>query len=147
MVGRRFVSTGRQGRASNDGDGKGASGLVANPSATRHFTVVVPIRNTDPGARLQVPGVAPGRDAGIGQVTTVQRRILSEPLGSWYHLRSSTLEQFAGIVVTDQPVGSGAQGWTVTQHVAGGGWPAPCLHSEDGGELMCSLTTWYSVGP
>ncbi len=35
----------------------------------------------------------------------------------------------------------------LTQQVAGGGWPTPCLQSEDGGELMCSLTTWYSLGP
>jgi hypothetical protein len=45
-----------------------------------------------------------------------------------------------------QPVGSGSQGWTLTQHVAGRG-PIPVLHNDDGGELMWSLTTWYSVGP
>ncbi len=45
-----------------------------------------------------------------------------------------------------QPVGNGSQGWTLTQHVMGSG-PMPVLHCDDGGELMCSLTTWYSVGP
>ena len=45
-----------------------------------------------------------------------------------------------------QPVGSGCQGRTETQHVAGG-FPTPVLHSDEAGELTRNFTTWYSVGP
>ena len=46
-----------------------------------------------------------------------------------------------------QPVGSGENGWTFTQQVNWGMLFFGILHWVDTGELMCSLTTWYWVGP
>ena len=46
-----------------------------------------------------------------------------------------------------QPAGSGWNGCTVTQHRPWGMLLAGWRQSEDGGTLLWSRTTWYSVGP
>ena len=46
-----------------------------------------------------------------------------------------------------QPVGNGCQWFTTTQHTPWGMWFIGNLHWVDGGELVCSLTTRYWVGP